>query len=191
MKINLLKAGWLTAFLVTGIFACPSAARAAAAVGSETEVRGAIESAFQQLRSGQYDALYDVLPVASQRKITRDRFARALARTRDVYELDRMDVGAIRVAGNLAVADTTIYGRVRRPFEGEGKIAAQQYLIRENGRWHIATGDRTTQKQMLDEHPEFARRFPVREPRIYLKRDGQWVDLGSLGAIRDKMRSAK
>ena len=36
----------------------------------------------------------------------------ALQRAQDFYQLDRMDIGAIKVMGNLAVVDTVLYGRV-------------------------------------------------------------------------------
>ncbi len=183
---------YFSCFLAVALFislcAFASAKPKTAATGSG-EVRSAVERAFQQLRAGEYDALYDVLPSTSQKRITRERFNSALLRTRDMYQLEKLELGAVSISGNMAVVETTIYGHVLRPFEGEGKIAAQQYLVREDGRWRIAATDRTTQKQLLAEHPDFARRFPVREPRIYFKRDGRWIDLGSLTALRNKLKN--
>ncbi len=155
-------------------------AQAAPIMQSEAEVRGLAQQIFQQLKSGDYDALYDTLPAAQQRRISRERFKRSLARTRDLYELDRLEVGAVRTSGDLAVVDTVMYGRVLRPIQSEGKIVAQQYLVREDGRWRVATGDRATVQRFLAANPTFARKFPVRNPRIYVKRDGRWVDVSSL-----------
>ena len=50
----------------------------------------------------------------------------------------------MRVSGNIAVADTELYGRVTKPFPAEGKIVVQQYLVREDGKWRVATGDSGT-----------------------------------------------
>ena len=58
--------------LLVVIFA--TAAMAKPALGDTAEVRGAIERAFQQLRAGDYDALYQILPSASQRRISREKF---------------------------------------------------------------------------------------------------------------------
>ncbi|HVF27689.1 MAG TPA: hypothetical protein VM943_05570, partial [Pyrinomonadaceae bacterium] len=146
---------------------------------SEAEARGAITQAFEQLRAGDYGAVYDALPSASQRRISRERFVGALRRTRERVELDRMDVAAVRVAGDLAMVDTIVYGRVMRPIEGEGKIVSRQYLVREGGRWRVTTGDNSTVRPLLTTNPQFARRFPPTEPRIYLKRDGRWIDLSA------------
>jgi hypothetical protein len=157
---------------------------AGAAASDETEVRGAVERIFRQLQTGDYGALYDALPAATQRRVSRERFAERLERTRDLYGLDRIEIGRVRVAGPLAVVDTVIYGRVRRPFESEGKIVAQQYLVREAGRWRVATGDRATVQRFLADHPAFARRFPVRAPKIYIKRDGRWVLLDAASLPR-------
>lgn len=158
------------------------------AAGSSAEVKSTVERAFQQLRAGEYGALYELLPTTSQKKITLARFTRALEQTRDLYQLEKLELGAVNVSGDVAVVETTIYGHVNRPLTGEGKIAAQQYLVREGGRWRIAAVDRATQRQLLADHPEFARRFPVREPRIYLKRDGRWVSVGSPSTLRRQIR---
>ncbi len=168
--------------LMVGITAITGgSSTASAAVGAnEREVRGVVERVFQQLKSGQYSSLYDSLPSNSQRRISRDRFTGMLQRTRDMYELDRMEVGAVRTSGDFAVVDTVMYGRVRKPVESDGKIVAQQYLIREDGRWRVATGDTATVRQFLKANPGFAKNFTIRQPRVYIKRDGQWVDVSTL-----------
>ncbi len=150
------------------------------AASDEAEVRGVVEQVFEQLKSRQYDALYEALPAAQRSRISRERFTSALSRAQDAYELDRMEVGAVRVSGDVAVVDTTMYGRVLRPVESEGKIVAQQYLVREDGRWRVATGDRPTIRRFLASNPAFAKRFPIRDPHVYVKRDGKWVDLTAL-----------
>lgn len=152
----------------------------AASRSDEADVRAVVDRVFQQLRSGQYSALYDVLPANSQRRVSRERFTSMLERTRDIYDLDRIEIGRIRTSGDIAVVDTVMYGRVRRPIDSDAKIVAQQYLVRENGAWRVATGDRATVKQFLAGNPSFAKKFPIREPRAYVKRDGRWVDVSSI-----------
>lgn len=151
------------------------------AASDESEVRGVVQSVFQQLKSGQYGDLYDLLPSASRARISRERFTNMLERTRNMYELDRMDIGAVRTSGDLAVVDTVFYGRVLQPIQSEGKIVAQQYLVREDGKWRVATGDRATVRRFLASNPRFGQKFPLRQPRIYIKRDGKWVDISALG----------
>jgi hypothetical protein len=154
----------------------------ARAASDESEVRGVVQSVFEQLKSGQYGDLYDLLPNASRARISRERFTGMLQKTRNMYELERMDIGAVRTSGDLAVVDTVFYGRVLQPIESEGKIVAQQYLVREDGKWRVATGDRATVRRFLASNPRFAQKFPVRQPRIYIKRDGKWMDITALAA---------
>ena len=175
---------------VTLLYAARSPLLAATRAGrGETEVRGVIKRIFEELKSGQYEALYETLPAASRARISRERFTNALQRTRNMYEIDRLEIGAVRVSGDIAVADTVMYGRVLRPIESEGKIVAQQYLVYEDGRWRVATGDRATVRRFLAANPRFARKFPIREPRVYVKRDGQWVAI-DLNALRAAGRQA-
>ena len=146
----------------------------------EAEVRRVVERVFQQLRSGDYGALYDVLPANSRSRITRERFSSMLKGTRDNYDLDRIEIGKVRTSGDIAAVDTVMYGRIRRPIESDAKLVVQQYLVREGGRWRVATGDRATVRRFLAANPAFAKKFPIREPRAYVKRDGRWVDVSSL-----------
>ena len=143
----------------------------------EAEVRGVVQTIFQQLKAEQYDKLYDSLPAASRSRISRDRFTDSLKRTNGLYHLDRMEIGAVRVSGDLAAVDTVMYGSVERPLQAEGKIVAQQYLVREDGKWRVATGDLATVRRFLAANPSFAKNFQLRSPRVYIKRDGRWVDL--------------
>jgi hypothetical protein len=146
----------------------------------DAEVRGVVQRIFQQLKSGDYDALYSTLPAAQQRRVSRASFTRALSRSRDAYELDRLEIGAIRTSGDFAVVDTVMYGRVLRPIQSEGKIVAQQYLVREDGTWRVATGDRATVQRFLAANPTFARKFRLQQPRVYVRRDGRWIDVSAL-----------
>jgi hypothetical protein len=142
----------------------------------ESEVRGTVQRVFQQLKSRDYGSLYESLPAASRNRISRDRFTSSLKRAQDMYVLDRMDIGPIRVSNDLAVVDTVLYGRVVRPIETEGKIVVQQYLVRENGKWRVATGDSATTKRFLANNPAFAKRFPIKQPRVYVKQNGNWIE---------------
>jgi hypothetical protein len=149
------------------------------------EARDTVERAFQRLKGGDYNSLYEVLPSASQRRVTRERFVGALERTRGMYELERLEIGAVRIAGDLGMVDSVVYGRVRAPFAGEAKIVARQYLVREGGRWRVTTGDAATIRPLLASNPAFAKKYPFAQPRVYLKRDNRWVDISKeLAVIR-------
>jgi hypothetical protein len=162
----------------------------AATARQSDEVRGLVQTVFEQLKAGRYGELYDVLPNASRSRLTRERFVELLRVAGSMYRLDRLEIGAVRVAGDLAAVDTVMYGSVLRPVQAEGKIVAQQYLVREDGRWRVATGDRATVRRFLAAHPGFAKQFPLKEPRVYVKRDGRWVELtGALKAARRRRAS--
>lgn len=179
----------LALFSLTATLSLLAAAPARGAGASdEEEVRRAMQEAFERLRAGDYGALYDALPTASQQRISRERFVGGLGRTRGIIELDRLEIGAVRVAGDLAVLDTVLYGRMLLPAQGEGKVVARQYMVREGGRWRVTTGDPPTVRPLLAAHPQFARRFPPTEPRIYLKRDGRWVSVGPMNNPRRAKR---
>ncbi|HEU0251944.1 MAG TPA: hypothetical protein VFR12_02855 [Pyrinomonadaceae bacterium] len=141
----------------------------------QADVRSTVQNVFEQLKSQNYSALYDLLPTSSRNRMSRDRFVSALQRAQDFYQLDRMDVGAIKVSGNLAVVDTVLYGRVTAPIQAEGKIVAQQYLLREEGKWRVATGDQSSLKKFIASNPGF-KGFRIRQPRIYVKQNEKWVE---------------
>ena len=155
---------------------------AVARPSDEAEVRNLVQTVFEQLKASRYSELYDVLPNASRARLTRERFVELLRVAGGMYKLDRLEIGAVRVVGDLAAVDTVMYGSVQRPVEAEGKIVAQQYLVREDGRWRVATGDRATVRRFLTAHPGFAKQFPLKEPRVYVRRDGRWVEL--TGALK-------
>ena len=148
---------------------------AMAQASEESDVRSLVQRTFQQLQSKNYSAVYDSLPAATQKRMSRTRFTTALQRAQDRYTLDRISIGTVRVSGDLAVADTELFGRVTSPIAAEGKIVVQQYLVREGGKWRVATGDSATIQRFLKTNPAFARQFPIRQPRIYVKQGGQWV----------------
>lgn len=147
-----------------------------AGASDESSVREVVQQVFQQLQSRNYGAVYDSLPSSTRTRTSRERFVNALKRAQDRYVLDRINVGKVRVSGNIAVADTELFGRVNKPFDAEGKIVVQQYLVREGGKWRLATGDTGTIQRFLKTNPAFARQFPIRRPRIYVKQNGNWVE---------------
>jgi hypothetical protein len=108
--------------------------------------------------------------------MSRERFVSALQRAQEFYQLDRMDIGATKVMGNLAVVDTVLYGRVVNPIQAEGKIVVQQYLLREDGKWRVATGDQSTVKKFLAANPGFSKGFKIKQPRVYVKQNNKWVE---------------
>ncbi len=154
------------------IFLAPSVASAA----GEAEVRGTVQRVFEQLKSRDYSSVYDSLPASSRTRISRSRFTSALSRAQNMYVLDRLEIGQVKVSSNVAVAETVLYGRVVRAIETEGKIVVQQYLVREDGKWRVATGDSATIKKFLAGNPAFGRKFPIRQPRIYVKQNGKWIE---------------
>ncbi len=170
MKISNCKSALLV--LCGLIFLAPSVARST----DEAEVRGTVQRVFEQLKSRDYGAVYDALPASSRTRMSRSRFTTALSRAQNMYVLDRMEVGQVRVSANVAVADTVLYGRVVSPIETEGKIVVQQYLVREDGKWRVATGDSATIKKFLAGNPAFGRKFPIRQPRVYVKQNGNWIE---------------
>lgn len=147
----------------------------------QSEVRATIQSVFDQLKSHEYSSLYDLLPGSARSRMSRERFVSALQRAQDFYQLDRMEMGATKVMGNLAVVDTVLYGRVVTPVQAEGKIVVQQYLLREDGRWRVATGDQSTVRKVLAANPGFSKSFKIKQPQVYIKQNNQWVEFNPGG----------
>src|SRR5689334_13913803 len=127
-----------------------------------TDVRNTVQNVFTQLKARDYSSLYDLLPGSSRNRMSRDRFVNALQRAQDFYQLDRLEIGAVKVSGNLAVVDTVLYGRVVAPIQAEGKIVVQQYLVREDGKWRVATGDQSAVRKFLAQNPAFGKGFRIR-----------------------------
>jgi hypothetical protein len=153
------------------------AVTAQATPSDESDVRSTIQHVFDQLKSGEYGPLYDGLPSSSRSRISKDRFVSGLQRTSNLYQLQRIEIGAVRVSGNLAVADTTMFAHINKPFDADGKLVVQQYLIREDGQWRVATGDHATVNRFLKANPTFARRFPIKRPNAYVNQNGKWVEI--------------
>jgi hypothetical protein len=153
-----------------------------AAPSDQTDVRAAVQRIFNQLKNGEYSALYDALPSLARERTTRERLAQGLERTRDTFELQKLEIGSVSVSGNLAVVGTTMYAHVK-PLNADGKLVVQQYLIREDGSWRVATGDTATINRFLQSNPAFAKRFPIRKPQAFVYQDNKWVPI-PLGARR-------
>jgi hypothetical protein len=171
MKIKLITLAlvFLTSLAIAG--------NAGAAPSDESEVRSAIQRIFDELKNGQYEALYDSLPSSTRSRLPRDRFVKGLQGTRNMYQLERIEIGAARVSGNIAVVDTVMYAHIQQPFNADGKLVVQQYLVREDGSWRVATGDRATIDRFLKNNPAFARKFPIKKTRAYVQQNGQWVEI--------------
>ena len=166
--------------LISGVILISSGSMAATP-SEESDVRGAVQRIFDQLKTGQYEALYDSLPSSSRTRLSRDQLVKGLQRTSNLYQLQRIEIGAVRVSGNLAVVDTVMYAHVAPPFNADGKLVVQQYLVREEGSWRMATGDRATIDHFLKSNPSFARKFPIKRPHIFTKQNGNWVELNPRG----------
>ena len=167
---------WLILLTGLGLFSADS--RTVAALPSdETNVRAAVQRIFDQLKAGQYEALYDSLPSSSRARISRERLVKGLQGTRNLYQLERIEIGAVRVSGNLAVVDTVMYAHIAKPFDADGKLVVQQYLIREDGNWRVATGDTATINRFLKNNPAFARKFPIKRTRAYINQNGKWIEV--------------
>ena len=153
-----------------------------AAPSDQTDVRAAVQRIFNQLKNGEYSSLYDALPSSARARTSRERLVQGLQRTQDTFELQKIDIGQVSVSGNLAVVDTTMYAHVK-PFNADGKLVVQQYLIREDGGWKVATGDTATINRFLQSNPTFARRFPIKKPQAFVYQNNKWVPL-PLGSRR-------
>jgi hypothetical protein len=167
----------ITLMVVAGVLLLSPLSGRASVFPQESEVRSVVQRVFDQLKAGQYSSLYEILPSSSRARISRERFTSTLQRTRDMYQLDRLDIGAVHISNNLAVVDTVMYGRVLRPIAAEGKIVVQQYLVREDNTWRVATGDNQTVRRFLSTNPAFARKFSIRPPRVYVKQNGRWIEV--------------
>ena len=152
-----------------------------AKASDQSDVRATVQTVFEQLKSHDYGSIYDLLPGSARNRMSRERFVSALQRAQEFYQLDRMDIGVTKVMGNLAVVDTVLYGRVVGPIQAEGKIVVQQYLLREDGKWRVATGDQSTVRKVLAANPGFSKSFKIRQPKIYVKQNNQWVEFNPGG----------
>ena len=153
-----------------------------AAPSEQTDVRAAVQRIFDQLKSGEYSSLYDALPSAARTRLTREQLVRGLEQSKDVFQLQRIEIGSVSVSGNLAVVDTTMYAHVNA-VNADGKLVVQQYLVKEDGRWKVATGDTATINRFLQSNPAFGKRFPIKRPQAFVYQNNKWVPL-TLGRKR-------
>ncbi len=148
------------------------------------DARAAVNSFFSLLKSQQYAALYDFLPSQLQQQITREQLSQSLKRLESFIVIERMEIGRVQERGDYAVVDTTIYGRLKKPLNlnqqevSEGRVAAQQFLFRENGQWKIATADSRAQAYFLKRNPEFNKQFQIAPPKFEFKQNGEWKAMG-------------
>jgi hypothetical protein len=175
MTIN--RVLWVSILIALTCASVYQTAVKAYSLSDETDVRAAVQRVFDQLQSGQYEQLYDGMPSSSRARIARDRFVNGLQQTRDRYQLERIEIGPVHVSGNLAVVDTTLFAHFSRPVTADGKLVVQQYLIKEDGSWRVATGDTATINRFLNSNPTFARRFPIKRPRAFINQDGKWIEM--------------
>lgn len=161
---------WLLGLLVVfggSAFAMPS---------DQTDVRAAVQRIFDQLKNGEYSSLYDALPAAARTRLTREQLVKGLEQSKDTFQLQRIDIGTVSVSGNLAVVDTTMYAHING-FNADGKLVVQQYLIKEDGRWKVATGDTATINRFLQSNPAFGKRFPIKKPQAFVHQNNKWVPI--------------
>ena len=157
------------------ILLCGLTGLATAAPSDESDVRNAVQHIFNQLKSGQYGSLYDSLPSSSRSKISRERLVQGLQRSQNMFQLQRIEIGAVRVSGNLAVVDTVMYAHLTQPLDADGKLVVQQYLVREDGAWRVATGDNATINSFLKNNPGFGKKFPIKKPQAFINQNGKWI----------------
>jgi hypothetical protein len=56
----------------------------------------------------------------------------------------------------------------------------QQYLVREDGAWRVATGDNATINTFLKANPGFGKKFPIKKPQAFINQNRK-VDPGAAG----------
>src|ERR1041385_7173492 len=104
MMNSRMKTKSLVLILICGL----SCILTAATPSDESDVRNAIQHTFDQLKNGQYAALYDSLPSATRSRLPKDRFVNGLERSQGFFQLQRIEIGPVRVSGDIAVADTVM-----------------------------------------------------------------------------------
>jgi hypothetical protein len=152
------------------------AGSAFAAPTDQTDVRVAVQRIFDQLKNGEYSSLYDALPSSARARTTREQLVKGLEQTKNTFQLQRIEIGSVNVSGNLAVVSTTMYAHVNQ-LNADGKLVVQQYLIKEDGRWKVATGDTATINRFLQSNPAFGKRFPIKRPQAFVHQNNKWVPL--------------
>ncbi len=147
------------------------------------DARTATQTFFSLLKSQQYASLHDFLPDQLQKQITPEQLALSLKRLDSFITIEKMEIGRVQQKGDLAVIETTIYGRLKKPLQmngeevKEGRVTVQQYLFKENNHWKIATADNRTRDYFLKQHPDFNQQFQFTQPKFELKQNGQWTTM--------------
>ena len=173
MRKNVLSLACLTACLLFTRSATPAQAKPA-------NPRAAVQAFFTLLKTQQYQALYDYLPSQFQQQTTREQLTQSLKRLDSFITIGNLELGRVQQKGDFAVVDTTIYGKLKQPLKlngleiSEGRVATQQYLLKENGQWKVATADDRTRGYFLKRNPAFSKDFQLTRSQFAFKRDGQW-----------------
>lgn len=147
--------------------------------------KAVIEDFFQVLKAEKYQAVYSYLPSEMHEEISVDGLKQMMKPLFSFVHLERMEVGRVQQKGDFAVIDTTIYGKLSPQMTKgqangpqEAKISVQQYLLKENGKWKVATSTTKSRAILLKKHPAFKKEFVFSPPRIFVRQNGQWVATG-------------
>jgi hypothetical protein len=168
-------------FLLVAVFVMSAAAQDN---NQSKDARSAVNKFFVLLKSRSYPALYEFLPSDLQRQITREQLALSLMRLDSFITIERMEVGRVQQHGDFAVVNTTIYGKLKKPVKvngeeiSEGRVAAQQFLLRESGHWKVVTADNRTQSYFLKRNAEFSKQFQLAQPKFEFKQKDKWTVMG-------------
>ncbi|MGH9765958.1 MAG: hypothetical protein ACREAB_00875 [Blastocatellia bacterium] len=176
-----------TLFLSVAIIICSAlifTSGAAQINGQSKDARAAVNKFFSLLKSRSYPALYEFLPSDLQRQITREQLSFSLKRLESFILIEKMEISRVQERGDYAIADTTIYGKLIKPMKinneeiSEGRILAQQYLLKENGQWKIASADGRMLNHFLKRNPDFNKQFQFNQPKFEFKQNGEWKLVG-------------
>jgi hypothetical protein len=167
-------------FLFVAVFVISAAAQTN---NQSKDARAAVNKFFLLLKSRSYPSLYEFLPSELQRQITPEQFAMSLMRLNSFITIERMEVGRVQQRGDFAVVNTTIYGKLKKPVTvngeqvSEGRVAAQQLLLREDGHWKVVTADNRTQSYFLKRNSEFGKQFQLAQPKFEFKQKDKWAPI--------------
>jgi hypothetical protein len=148
------------------------------------DARAAVNKFFLLLKSRSYPALYEFLPSDLQRQLTREQLTLSLMRLDSFITIERMEVGRVQQHGDFAVVNTTIYGKLKKPVTvngaeiSEGRVASQQFLLREGRQWKVVTADNRTQSYFLKRNAEFGKQFQLAQPKFEFKQNDKWTAMG-------------
>lgn len=146
--------------------------------------RSTTQSFFALLKAQKYAELHDFLPSQLQKQTTREQLAESLKRLDQFLTIQRMEISRVQQRGDFAVADTTIFGNLKRTISmngeevKEGRVTVQQYLMKEDGRWRITTADKRSGDYFVKRNPEFKQQFQLTQPQFAIKQNGKWIPFG-------------